>query len=259
MLIANPRRVLTRSRILEEVWGFDFPTSGNALEVYAQFDASRDRFRHPDRVHVLGNPLREGIATGSREAALGKFGLDATLKTLVVLGGSQGATTINEAVCDVLEDLGEAGVQIIHQTGLADIDRVSEGYETVSAKSCVAAFFDDMSAVLSAADLILGRAGATTLAEISAAGRASVLVPYPAASDDHQTLNARAFVEAGAVQCGFCTPGMVLATFALLKKNPKPKESEIRHALDGNLCRCTGYVKIIEAVKMAAERMARHG
>jgi carbon-monoxide dehydrogenase small subunit len=65
-----------------------------------------------------------------------------------------------------------------------------------------------------------------------------------------------AFVEAGAVQCGFCTPGMVLATFALLKKNPRPTEEQIRHALDGNLCRCTGYVKIIEAVKLAAERMA---
>jgi aerobic-type carbon monoxide dehydrogenase small subunit (CoxS/CutS family) len=68
-----------------------------------------------------------------------------------------------------------------------------------------------------------------------------------------------AFVEAGAVQCGFCTPGMVLAAFALLKKNPKPKEDQIRKALDGNLCRCTGYVKIIEAVKLAAERMASHG
>jgi len=65
-----------------------------------------------------------------------------------------------------------------------------------------------------------------------------------------------AFVEAGAVQCGFCTPGMVLATFSLLKKNPRPTEEQIRHALDGNLCRCTGYVKIIEAVKLAAERMS---
>jgi carbon-monoxide dehydrogenase small subunit len=68
-----------------------------------------------------------------------------------------------------------------------------------------------------------------------------------------------AFVETGAVQCGYCTPGMVLATFALLKKNPKPEEAEIRKALDGNLCRCTGYVKIIDAVKLAAERMAGHG
>jgi aerobic-type carbon monoxide dehydrogenase small subunit (CoxS/CutS family) len=65
-----------------------------------------------------------------------------------------------------------------------------------------------------------------------------------------------AFVEAGAVQCGFCTPGMVLAAYALLKKTPRPTEEQIRHALDGNLCRCTGYVKIVEAVKLAAERMA---
>jgi aerobic-type carbon monoxide dehydrogenase small subunit (CoxS/CutS family) len=64
-----------------------------------------------------------------------------------------------------------------------------------------------------------------------------------------------AFVETGAVQCGYCTPGMVLASYALLKTNPDPSESEIKSALDGNLCRCTGYVKIIEAVKLAAERL----
>jgi aerobic-type carbon monoxide dehydrogenase small subunit (CoxS/CutS family) len=64
-----------------------------------------------------------------------------------------------------------------------------------------------------------------------------------------------AFVEAGAVQCGFCTPGMVLAAHALLSSNPDPGENEIRRAFDGNLCRCTGYVKIVEAVKLAARRM----
>jgi aerobic-type carbon monoxide dehydrogenase small subunit (CoxS/CutS family) len=68
-----------------------------------------------------------------------------------------------------------------------------------------------------------------------------------------------AFVEAAAVQCGFCTPGMVLAAYALLKRNPHPGDEEIRKALDGNLCRCTGYVKIIEAVKLAAERMGSRG
>jgi aerobic-type carbon monoxide dehydrogenase small subunit (CoxS/CutS family) len=68
-----------------------------------------------------------------------------------------------------------------------------------------------------------------------------------------------AFVEAGAVQCGFCTPGMVLAAHALLTANPDPGEDEIRQALDGNLCRCTGYVKIVEAVKLAALRMRPHG
>ncbi|MBN2279209.1 MAG: (2Fe-2S)-binding protein [Candidatus Marinimicrobia bacterium] len=63
------------------------------------------------------------------------------------------------------------------------------------------------------------------------------------------------FVEAGAVQCGFCTPGMVLATYALLQDNPDPSDDEIKRALSGNLCRCTGYVKIIDAVKRSARKM----
>ena len=66
----------------------------------------------------------------------------------------------------------------------------------------------------------------------------------------------QAFQDCGAIQCGFCTPGMVLSTTALLHNNPHPTEAEIRKALEGNLCRCTGYNKIIEAVNMAAERMA---
>ncbi|WMI72556.1 (2Fe-2S)-binding protein [Aminobacterium sp. MB27-C1] len=64
-----------------------------------------------------------------------------------------------------------------------------------------------------------------------------------------------AFVEAGAVQCGFCTPGMVLATYALLKKNPSPSDEEIINALDGNYCRCTGYIKILKAVHLAAKKV----
>ena len=66
----------------------------------------------------------------------------------------------------------------------------------------------------------------------------------------------RAFVEKWAVQCGFCTPGMVLAAVALLNDNPRPSEDEVRWALAGNLCRCTGYAKIVEAVLYAAELMA---
>jgi carbon-monoxide dehydrogenase small subunit len=62
-----------------------------------------------------------------------------------------------------------------------------------------------------------------------------------------------AFVEAGAVQCGFCTPGLVVATAALLRDNPAPSEDEMREALSGNLCRCTGYAKIFDAVRLAAE------
>jgi len=62
----------------------------------------------------------------------------------------------------------------------------------------------------------------------------------------------RAFVDAGAVQCGFCTPGLIVATYALLKRNPEPSDTEVREALSGNICRCTGYGKILEAVQDAA-------
>ncbi|MBU2567349.1 MAG: (2Fe-2S)-binding protein [Elusimicrobia bacterium] len=65
----------------------------------------------------------------------------------------------------------------------------------------------------------------------------------------------QSFLEKGAVQCGYCTPGMVLSTKALLDKTPSPSENEILESLDGNLCRCTGYVKIIDAVKLASERI----
>lgn len=77
-------------------------------------------------------------------------------------------------------------------------------------------------------------------------GVGSMIKPHPVQ---------QAFVDAGAVQCGYCTPGMVLTTIALLKKNPSPTEDEIRVALSGNLCRCTGYEKIVEAVKLSAARM----
>ena len=66
-----------------------------------------------------------------------------------------------------------------------------------------------------------------------------------------------AFIEHGAVQCGFCTPGVILSTKVLLDENPKPTETEVRVGLSGNLCRCTGYVKIVEAVMAAAERMSK--
>jgi len=66
----------------------------------------------------------------------------------------------------------------------------------------------------------------------------------------------RAFLEAGAVQCGFCTPGLIVASHDLLRRDPQPSEADIREALAGNLCRCTGYAKIVDAVQLAAERLA---
>jgi aerobic carbon-monoxide dehydrogenase small subunit len=89
-----------------------------------------------------------------------------------------------------------------------------------------------------------------------AEGREVVTVEGIAPSDGELHEVQRAFVEAGGVQCGFCTPGLIVASHDLLARNPRPTDPEIREALAGNLCRCTGYEKIIDAVRLAAERMA---
>ena len=86
-----------------------------------------------------------------------------------------------------------------------------------------------------------------------AEGREVVTVEGLAGEDELHPVQA-AFLEAGAVQCGFCTPGLVVATHDLLARNPDPSEAEIREALAGNLCRCTGYEKILDAVRLAASR-----
>jgi carbon-monoxide dehydrogenase small subunit len=84
-------------------------------------------------------------------------------------------------------------------------------------------------------------------------GHDVVTVEGLGAGDDLHPVQ-QAFVDAGAVQCGFCTPGLVVATAALLQQTPNPSEDEIREALSGNLCRCTGYMKIFDAVQVAAAR-----
>ena len=88
-----------------------------------------------------------------------------------------------------------------------------------------------------------------------AEGREVVTVEGLAAGDELHAVQ-EAFLEAGAVQCGFCTPGFVVATHDLLARTPRPTTVEIREAVAGNICRCTGYAKIIDAVNLAAERMA---
>jgi carbon-monoxide dehydrogenase small subunit len=87
---------------------------------------------------------------------------------------------------------------------------------------------------------------------VEADGRAVITVEG-LARQDHLAPLQEAFVEHNAVQCGFCTPGMLISAHALLKRNPHPTEQEIREALVGNLCRCTGYVRIVQAVQAAAE------
>ena len=120
--------------------------------------------------------------------------------TLLVFGGSQGAHAINQALVESLPGLLERipGLEIIHQTGERDFAEVNDAYERAGVHGEVARFIDDMPGKFSRADLVVCRSGASTVAEITAAGKPAVFVPFPRAADDHQNVNARALERAGA-------------------------------------------------------------
>jgi UDP-N-acetylglucosamine--N-acetylmuramyl-(pentapeptide) pyrophosphoryl-undecaprenol N-acetylglucosamine transferase len=150
------------------------------------------------RMRITANPIRPEImtATDGRE----KLGLDRDKLTISFVGASQGASSINAAAVSALKQLTdfESSIQVIHQTGERDISTVKEVYSDLPYKSVVQPYFDAIEEVYSATDLIVCRSGAMTLAEITARGLPAILIPYPYATGDHQTFNARALEERGA-------------------------------------------------------------
>lgn len=170
-----------------------------ADRIFTSFDRTEAGF-DAAKVYWTGNPLRRQIVEKRARPALpgtaptGRF-------TVLVIGGSQGAHRINTAVVEALDGLGDpAEFFFIHQTGGADEAMVAEAYRRSGVAARVQAFFEDMAAQYEQAHLVICRAGATTVAEISALGKASVLIPYPHAADGHQHLNARRLADAGAAE-----------------------------------------------------------
>jgi UDP-N-acetylglucosamine--N-acetylmuramyl-(pentapeptide) pyrophosphoryl-undecaprenol N-acetylglucosamine transferase len=165
--------------------------------IYLTFDDPDRRFA-PHKTVITGNPVRDEFIMLGAEAAAAKTP-DAF--HLLILGGSQGAHAINQAMADAAARLAEMpGLQVVHQTGLDDEAWVAETYRSAGVPAVVRPFFDDMAERYRQADLIVCRAGATTVAEITVLGRAAIFVPFPFAADDHQTRNAQALVAAGAAQ-----------------------------------------------------------
>ena len=165
-----------------------------ARYVLEAFPGSMPVTRHP--VHT-GNPVRRAIAALPEPAQ--RLGAHTGTLRLLVIGGSLGARALNMAVPQAVARLPrETRPQIYHQTGPADETGVREQYRAFDASARVEAFIDDMAAAYAWADLVVCRAGALTVAELSAAGLASILVPFPHATDDHQTGNARYLAKAGA-------------------------------------------------------------
>lgn len=145
------------------------------------------------KVCYTGNPIRQTIL----EQALSKP-IELPLKVLVV-GGSLGAHSLNTAISELLKKHPELPIQVRHQTGVRAFESVRAFYQENQLKTVeVLPFIEDMAKAYAWADLVIGRAGAMTVSELAAMGRASILVPYPYAVDDHQSVNARFLVEAGA-------------------------------------------------------------
>ena len=147
---------------------------------------------------VTGNPVRKEFLQGLEGADEPRRG-DGEVRVLVV-GGSQGARAINDAMVAAAPHLVASGARlaITHQTGERDLARVRQGYAAAGLAATVEPFFHDMNVRMRAADLVVARAGASTLAELTVLGRPSVLVPLPTAADDHQRKNARTLAAAGA-------------------------------------------------------------
>ena len=180
-----------------------------------------ERFFPADKIMKTGNPVRQNILNTniSREDAVKSFGLDPAKKTILIVGGSLGARTVNESVMNHLDEIENSGVQFIWQTGkyynASIIEKLKSHKEMPMLK--VLDFISDMGVAYKAADLVISRAGASSISEFCLIGKPVVLVPSPNVAEDHQTKNALALVNKNA---------------ALMVKDVEAREKVIKLALD---------------------------
>lgn len=160
---------------------------------------SAAKYLDADKCRLVGNPIRQDIIGEKRESAYLQFDLDPQKDTLLILGGSSGAESINAVVAAMVsERFFPENWQILWQTGHRNYSDISRSIPSDSLNGTIVPFIDDMPAAYSIADLVLSRAGAMALSEISAVGLPAILMPYPHATGDHQTLNAKRLEDAGA-------------------------------------------------------------
>lgn len=168
--------------------------AGSAQHIYAAYpEGKEDLASYQDKISVMGNPVRKAFRMNATQAeARQAFGLQPSAPTILVFGGSLGARSLNDAVRNASHDLTNEGVQIIWQTG--------KDYPAPSNTNTmkIFPFITDMAQALASADLVICRAGASTLAELSVAGKPAILIPFPHAANDHQRANAQSFVRQGA-------------------------------------------------------------
>jgi UDP-N-acetylglucosamine--N-acetylmuramyl-(pentapeptide) pyrophosphoryl-undecaprenol N-acetylglucosamine transferase len=170
-----------------------------ASEVHLSFVEARSYFKRKDHLKITGNPVRRHLLGGDRKAALKEFGLEPGRPTVFVFGGSRGASRINQSALDAMRLLkGRVEVQFILQTGREEFEATRDIVEKEQLPARVMPFLRRIHMAYAAADLVVCRSGAMTLAEIAACGTPAILVPYPYAAHNHQVVNASNLVDRGA-------------------------------------------------------------
>jgi UDP-N-acetylglucosamine--N-acetylmuramyl-(pentapeptide) pyrophosphoryl-undecaprenol N-acetylglucosamine transferase len=162
--------------------------------IFVSFEETKRYFPKAKTV-VTGNPVRKEIYEGGQAKKGDRF-------TLFIFGGSAGAHRINEAMMEALGSLQEIkpSLMFIHQTGSADIDFVSKGYQEKGFEALVRPFFEDMATYYQLSDLVICRSGASTLSELAVCRKAVIFIPYPYAAHNHQLINAQRLVDLGAAR-----------------------------------------------------------
>ncbi|HTP14126.1 MAG TPA: undecaprenyldiphospho-muramoylpentapeptide beta-N-acetylglucosaminyltransferase [Bacteroidota bacterium] len=171
--------------------------AARATRVFTAFEATERWLGKNARVELVGTPTRNSFEDVSKNAATTFFGLDPRKQTVLVFGGSLGATSVNRALTDIAPALAAENIQFIWQTGERDFESVMEkvGSRKVG---WTGKYIDRMDYAYAASDVVVSRSGATTIAELTRIGKAAILVPYPFAAADHQTVNARSMEERSA-------------------------------------------------------------
>ncbi len=200
--------------------------------VDAAFTAFPEAARHfkARKVYQLGNPIRRTLMENFMRPQV-----DHEHPRVLVFGGSQGAHTLNMRLIEALPHLADLRdrIQIIHQTGAKDRDYVERGYRAVGFAPDVREFIPDMSAAYAETDLVVCRAGATTLAELTVCKKPAILVPFPFAADNHQVKNARSLVDAGAavmIEEKDLTGEVLAHEIRRILQSPETRESMARSA-----------------------------
>ncbi len=190
----------------------------------------------PRPVQVLGTPVRREIEAASRTDAYSHFNLDPHHKTLLILGGSQGSSGVNRIVTEAMPNIFSNGLamNIIHQTGEADFNSVVAQYRSLTLQARVMPFIEKIDLALAAADVVVSRAGAITIAEMTARNVPSILIPLPHSVEGDQLKNAKHMQQCGAamlVEEGSDSARVLAEALQEIVKNPEVAQS-ITHSLD---------------------------